>query len=352
MSKISAAFLFFPVCIAGSISLLSCGEKKDMQATKKQTGPKVLVAEGYVVKPESFQSEYATSGTLLPSEEVTIMPEIQGRVTSIAFTEGKAVKKGQLLARLYNEDINAQIRKLKAQRDLQQKISDRQSELLGIGGISQQDYETTTTQIQAINADIAYAEAQLRRTTILAPFSGKTGIRYVSEGAVVTPSTVITSLQQTDKLKMDFSIPEQYRGEVPNGKKIYFTVSGSQDTFAAVIAAMEPSANTSTRTIKIRATVDNSKNKLGPGAFTHISIPFDNNSDALLIPSQSVIPTNREKVVAVIREGMAALVPVKIGARTSDKVEIIQGLKAGDTILTTGIMQVKDGMPVTVKLPK
>ncbi len=330
--------------------MTSCGEKKHAEAPAKQTGPKVLSAEGFVVKPELFQNNYTTSGTLLPNEEVNIMPEIQGRITSITFTEGTSVKQGQVLARLYNEDIRAQIQKLRAQRELQMKIKNRQSELLGIGGISQQDFETTATQIQAIDADIAYSEAQLRRTSIIAPFSGRTGIRNISNGAVVTPSTIITTLQQTGNLKMDFNIPEQYRNEVANGKKIQFTVTGNQDTFVAVITALEPSANTTTRTLKVRAVVDNKNNKLGPGAFTHIILPFENNANALMIPSQAVIPTNRDKVVAVIKGGKAALVPVKIGARTSDKVEITQGLSAGDTILITGIMQVKPGMEVKVKV--
>lgn len=350
MSVFSKPNIYLPTLIAVLLHLAACSEKKAGNEPAKASGPKMLVAEGIVVTPEHFQNNYTTSGTLLPNEEVTIMPEIQGRITAISFTEGTSVQQGQVLARLYNEDIRAQIQKLKAQRELQLKIKTRQSELLNIGGISQQDFETTTTQISAIDADIAYAEAQLRRTTIVAPFSGKTGIRNVSTGAVVTPSTVITTLQQTGNLKMDFNIPEQYRNEVLNGKKVFFTVNSNQDTFVATISAIEPSASASTRTLKVRSVVNNKDGKLGPGAFTHIIVPFQNNAAALLIPSQAVIPTNRDKVVAVVKMGKATLVPVKIGARTSDNVEIIQGLAPGDTILTTGIMQVKPGMDVTVKL--
>jgi membrane fusion protein, multidrug efflux system len=336
--------------VSVAVGIVGCSAKKPANDGPKKNGPKILTAEGIVVQPELFQSNYTTSGSLLPNEEVNIMPEIQGRITSISFKEGAAVQQGQALAQLYSADIKAQVQKLKAQRELQVKIKNRQSELLSIGGISQQDYETTATQIQAIDADIAYAEAQLRKTVIIAPFSGRTGIRNVSMGAVVTPATVITSLQQTGNLKMDFNIPEQYRSEVSSGKKVFFTVTDKADTFTATIIALEPSANAATRTLKVRALVNNSDNKLGPGAFTHIIVPFDNNANALMIPSQAVIPTNRNKVVAVIKAGKATMVPVTIGARTSDKVEITDGLVAGDTVLITGIMQVKPGMQVNVKV--
>ncbi len=350
MSKMSASPRLLLVCVAGVFTLSACSEKKTETQPAKAQGPKTLVAEGIVVHAQAFQNDYSTSGTLLPNEEVSVMPEISGRITGISFSEGAAVTQGQVLVRLYNEDIKAQIQKLKAQRELQVKTKGRQSELLSIGGISQQEFDATNTQIQSIDADIAIAEAQLRKTTIIAPFSGKAGIRNVSPGAVVTPATVITTLQQTGSLKMDFSIPEQYRDEVKTGKKVFFTITGKVDTFAGTIAAVEPSANAATRTLKVRAMVANKTNQLGAGAFAHVVVPFQNNSSALLIPPQSVIPTNREKVVAVIKEGKAQMVPVKIGARTNERVEIIEGLSEGDTILTTGIMQVKPGMEVKVKV--
>jgi len=344
---VQSAKLRFLSIIALSVLLQACGEKK-VVTTTKSGGSKMLTAEAIVVIPEVFEHKYTTSGTLVPNEEVNIMPEIQGRITSISFKEGALVTQGQVLAQLYNEDIKAQIQKLRAQRELQVKIRTRQAELLNIGGISQQDYETTNTQISAIDADIAYAQAQLRRAAIIAPFSGRTGIRNVSAGAIVTPTTVLTTLQQTAMLKMDFSMPEQYRDEVKPGKNVQFTITGKQDTFTAAITAIEPSANSTTRTLRVRAVVDNKDSKLGPGAFTHITIPFQHNANAVLIPSQAVIPTNREKVVAVVKDGKATMVPVKIGARTSDKVEILQGLATGDTVLITGIMQVKPGMEVKV----
>jgi membrane fusion protein, multidrug efflux system len=349
MKKMTGA-AFTTLACSLMLVMSSCGGKKASKEPAGPKGPKVLTAEAVVVKAQSFQNNYTTSGTLLPNEEVSVMPEVSGRISSISFKEGGAVQQGQVLARLNSEDIRAQIAKLKAQKELQLKIKGRQSELLEIGGISQQEFETTNTTIQGIEADIAYAEAQLRKTTIIAPFSGKAGIRNVSMGAVVTPVTVLTTLQQTGTLKMDFSVPEQYRSELTPGKKVVFTVTGQLDTFAATIVAVEPAANAATRTLRVRAAVGNKDNKLGPGAFTHVIIPFDHDNNALLIPSQSVIPTNRNKVAAVIRGGKAEMVPIILGTRTADKVEVLQGLVAGDTVLTTGIMQVKPGMEVKAQV--
>lgn len=349
MEKMKGFSLMF-LGASAVVALASCGGKKEDKSAAGPKGPKTLTAEAVVVRAASFENNYTTSGSLLANEEVTVMPEVSGRITAISFTEGGTVQQGQVLARLNSEDIRAQIAKLKAQRELQEKIKGRQSELLQIGGISQQEFETTNTSIQGIDADMAYAEAQLRKTTIIAPFSGRAGIRNVSVGAVVTPATVLTTLQQTGMLKMDFSVPEQYRGELGVGKKVLFTVTGRLDTFVAEIAAVEPSANAATRTLRVRAAVNNKENKLGPGGFAHVVVPFQHDNSALLIPSQSVIPTNRNKVAAVIRDGKAEMVPIILGTRTADKVEIVQGLKAGDTVLTTGIMQVKPGMQVNVQV--
>ncbi len=332
--------------------LVACSSKKKDAEPAKGGKPNMLVAEGIVVKPQPFSSDYTAGGSLLPNEEIQILSEVSGRVTAIGFEEGKHVEKGQVLLKVYNDDIKAQIQKSKAQRELQEKIKARQAELLRIGGISQQDYETTVAQIQTINADIAYSEAQLRKTTIIAPFSGRIGIRNVSMGAVITPATVIATLQQTRVLKLDITIPDQYRDEVIAGKKITFTVTGKLDTFSATISAADPSADEVTRTLKVRAIVQNDGQKLVAGSFAHVIIPFENNKNALLIPSQAIIPTERYKKVAVIKGGKAKLVTVTIGARTSDKVEIVQGLNAGDTIITTGIMQVKDNMAVKVTVKK
>lgn len=308
----------------------------------------MLSAEGFVVQAKTFESSYATTGSLLPNEEIQILPEISGRITNLSFKEGSRVKKGDVLVTLFNADIKAQIQKTEAHIALQNKIKERQSKLLSIGGISKQDYETTEAQIASLNADIAYARAQLARTVIRAPFDGRIGIRNVSVGAVISPTTVIATLQQGRTLKLDFTMPEQYKAEVTQGKTVQFSVAGSLDTFNAVISAVDPSADATTRVVKARAIVQNDKEKLVAGAFAHVSVQFEHNNAALMIPTQSVIPTTRDKQVAIAFGGKVKMNTIVIGNRTADMVEVVSGLKAGDTVLTTGIMQAKNGMQVKV----
>ena len=224
----------------------------------------------------------------------------------------------------------------------------RQKELVDIGGISRQDYETTQTGIATIDADIDVQEAELRRTKIVAPFDGIVGIRSISTGAIVSPTTTIALLRQVNPLKMDFSVPEQYHSYIKTGKSVFFTVTGIEGNKVGTIKTVDPGADMTTRTVKIRATVPNSNRELVAGSFAEVMIPFQSNNDALLIPSQAVIPTTREKKVALVKNGKAELVTVELGARTEDKVEIVKGLQNGDTVLTTGLMQVKQGMDVTI----
>lgn len=340
--------IFIPVLAAGLLFVAqSCKSKKEEKA-KAGGRPNNVAAEAFVVTPQVFDNEYIASGSLLPNEEIEIHPEVSGRVTSISFREGSTVRKGQTLLELYNQDIIAQVNKLKAQRQLQVKIQERQKELVDIGGISRQDYETTQTQIKSIDADIAYAQAQLRATKIVAPFDGRIGIRNISVGAVVSPTTLITSLQQVNPLKMDFTIPEQYRKNIENGKQVMFSVTGTNDTFAGKIAAIDPGADINTRTIRVRVQVPNPNGALNAGSFARVLIPFESDKNAILIPSQAVIPTTRDKQVAVVKGGKAQMVTVTLGARTTGKVEVTSGLQAGDTVVTTGLMQIKPGMEVKV----
>jgi membrane fusion protein (multidrug efflux system) len=328
-------------CLAGCV-------KKKETTTKGGKKPNNLRAEGYLVIPQTFSNTYIASGSLLPNEQIDIHPEVSGRVTNIFFKEGSPVKKGQVLVQLYDGEIKANIQKLHAQKQLQQKMQQRQQQLLSIGGISKQDYETTQTQVKSIDADIASAQAQLRATKIVAPFNGTIGIRTISVGAIVSPATLITTLQQVHPLKMDFTIPDEYRKSISNGKEVFFSVTGSNDTLSGKIAAIDPGADPATRTVKVRALIPNPSGRLVAGSFAQVIIHLQSDNNAILIPSQAVIPTTKDKKVAVVKNGKANLVVVQLGERTSDKVEVLNGLQAGDTIILTGLMQVKPGMKVKI----
>lgn len=342
----------FPGIIIIAFLLLSnlfvtgCSADKAEINDKKSNASQGLVAEVFVVKAVPLNSVYQTSGTLLPNEEVQVYPEIAGRITRINFKEGSRVKKGDLLIQLFDNDVKAQIQKLKVQRQLLITTKERQDELLSISGISKQEYDNTIAQIASIDADIAYTEAQLSKLQIRAPFDGIIGLRNVSEGAIISTVTLISTLQQIHPLKLDFPVPEQYKAHIKTGEKIAFTVAGIRDTVSGTVKAIQPGADVSTRTINIRALVPNPNYNLTPGAFANVFLTFNTNNNAITIPSQCIIPTSRDKKVAVIRNGKADIITVTTGMRMADNIEIVQGLQAGDTVLTTGIMQVRQGLEV------
>jgi membrane fusion protein (multidrug efflux system) len=336
------------VLIVGCIAFMGCKGGKEEVKGKDNKGGKALAAEGFIVKSGALSSVYQSNGNLIPNESISVYPEVSGRITGIHFKEGGLVSKGDLLVTLFNGDIDAQIQKLKVQRKLQVTTKERQDELLTISGISRQEYDNTITQIASIDADIAYNQAQMRKLEIRATFDGVIGLRNVSIGAIVTPSTLITTIQQVNPLKMDFLVPEQYKEIVRKDDIVRFTVAGINDTMQGKIIAMQPGADMTTHNITMRAIVANSNGKLFPGTFTNVFITLSRMGNAITIPSQSIIPTSREKKVAVVRNGKVDMVTVQTGERLEARVEVVQGLKAGDTILTTGMMQVKQDMAVKV----
>ncbi|UPK70042.1 efflux RND transporter periplasmic adaptor subunit [Chitinophaga filiformis] len=309
----------------------------------KAGGAKNLLVDAYVVKTTSLNETIEASGTLQSNEEVQIQAEITGRVTGLFFKEGTQVSKGTLLVKIYDEDLKAQLQKLELQRQLAKTTLERQENLLKINGISRQDVDVTRNQVSAYGADIEYTRTQLQKTELRAPFSGRLGLRNISLGAIVTPTTIITTLQQLDPLKVDFSVPEKYRTAINQGDQVDFKVAGDQQTYKGHIYAIDPKIDLSTRTIKIRALVPNA-GKLFPGAFARVQVSLKNMPDALMIPTQAVIPGTRDKKVAIADSGKAKFVIVETGIRNADNVQITSGLKPGDTVITSGIMQLRPGM--------
>lgn len=337
------------VCAIGALAYNKV--KKDHKLAKERTGmargSEDLLVDAYVVKPIPLQNDLEVTGTLLSNETIVIQPEITGRVTQINFKEGSYVKKGDLLVELFDGDLKAQLEKSKIQQQLADTTLKRQKQLLAINGISEQNVDNTQNQVASAQADIDYYKAEISKTNIRAPFDGKVGLRQVSTGAIVTPSTMITNLYQNNPLKLQFSVPEKYRDRISLGDKVNFSVSEMHDrTFSGKIYAIDPGIDPATRTVTMRALVQNNNGMLAPGAFAVVHIDLHHIPDALMIPSQALIPTTQDAQVVVSKNGKAAFVTVQTGERTPDQVQIISGLQAGDTVLTTGIMQAMPGIPL------
>lgn len=289
-------------------------------------------------------------GTLIANESTDIHPEISGRLVSLNVAEGKFVSKGTLLAKIYDGDLQAQLKKLQVQLDIAKTNEQRSAQLLKIQGISKADYDASLLNVSNIQADIDVTNADITKTEIRAPFNGKLGLRNISPGAYVSPSTVLASIQQVDVLKLDFTVPEKYSTDMKQGRPVLFNVEGSDKTFTAKVMATESSISQDTRTLTVRAIVQN-KNKdavLVPGSFAKVSLNFDPNTHALMIPTQAVIPQARGKKVVIYKDSTANFVDVTTGIRDSARVEILTGLAPGDTVIITGLLSVKPNGKVRI----
>ncbi len=309
------------------------------------SGPTVV--NGYVVKPTLIANAVVATGSLVANEQVDIYPEISGRIVELSIREGQPVAKGALLIKLYDADLQAQLQKFRVVEENARRTEARNKQLLERGGISQQEYDIIVTNLKGALADIDLTKASLRRTEIRAPFAGTIGIRNVSPGAVVTPQTLITRLQQLNPLKLDFTVPERYSASVRTGERVNFTIDGVLTQFGGQIYAIEPDVDVETRSLRIRARVANTSRDLRPGAFAKVNLIFREDK-ALVVPSQALLPQTRGKQVVVVRQGKATFVDVQTGIRDKNNIQITKGLTVGDTVVTTGLLFVKKDGPVRV----
>ncbi|QIP14057.1 efflux RND transporter periplasmic adaptor subunit [Spirosoma aureum] len=302
---------------------------------------------GFVVIMKNLKEDVVSSGSLLAAEQVDIYPEISARITQLNIQEGQPVKKGDLLVKLFDADLRAQLLKLQAQADNAKRTEDRNKQLLERGGISQQEYDIVTTNLRSSLADIELVKANLQRTEIRAPFSGVIGLRNVSSGAVVSPNTLIARLQQISSLKLDFSIPEKYGQSVHAGSTISFSVDGSSQPSQGVVYAIEPGVEEQTRNLRIRAKVNNTSARFRPGTFARVTLTIQNER-SLVVPTQAVIPQTRTNQVIVIKNGKAQFKDVTTGIRTAGTIQILSGVQLGDTVATTGLLFLKQDAPVKI----
>lgn len=321
-------------------------QKKNTGAT--QNGPEVLSLNAVVLAEGGLTDLIVATGTVLADEQVNLSAEVSGRITSIRFDEGAPVKKGDLLATINDAELLAQIEKNKFTLKLAEEREARQRTLLSREAVSQEVYDKALTDLNTVQAEASVLNAQLMKTRILAPFSGTVGLRQVSEGAYITPGQRIATLTRTQPVKIEFSVPERFAGSVTKGSRVQFTIEGNSQRLEASVYAVEPRIDPLTRALTVRALYPNSRNELNPGSFARVEFDLNHMENALTVPAQAIVPELGGNKVYLYRSGLAKAVMVSIGIRTSDAVQIIDGLVAGDTVITTGILQVREGMPVII----
>ena len=311
----------------------------------KRPTPRV---DGFIVQTQVVSETIEIPGTLVADEATEIHPEVSGRITGLYVREGAYVGKGALLAKLYDADLQAQLRKVQVQLQIAQQTESRYNQLQQIGGISKEDYSATALQVNNLQADIDILRTSIAKTQIRAPFSGKLGLKEVSAGAYVTPQSIIATIQKTSDLRIDFNVPEKYTSQIKMGQYVNFTVEGSKRNYTAIVAATQSGIEQTTRTLTIRGRVQGDQAGLVPGGFAKMKMSFEPDPNALMIPTQAIIPQARGKKVALYRGGTADFVDVVTGVRDSSNVQITSGLNKGDTIIVTGLLSVKPDTKVTI----
>ena len=342
MKKWSIGFFLLVVMI--SIRVFFFPDKKHDEPKFK--GKKRSAVQILRVQQQKLNELYYVTGSLNPEEKISITPEISGRIKEIYFTEGESISAGALLIKLNDADLQASKRKAMAQLSLSEKKVKRLKEVLPLNGISKEEFELALASEEFAQAELQAINAQIDKTEIKAPFSGVIGLRNISPGSMVNAQTEIATLQKIDYLKLDFSLPEKYAAILSRNAKVSFQTSNISENTDAIVTAVDASVNTETRTIAIRAKVKNIEKKFFAGQFVKVEIPLAKKENAILIPSEAIVSDMRGKKVYVVVNGRAESRIIKSGLRSESKLEILEGLKEGDSLVVSGLSNLREGAEV------
>lgn len=299
----------------------------------------------FVVHSKTIPENIATIGTILSNEEIEVRSEIVGKIQEILFTEGQRVSAGDLLVKINDEELQAQLLSARARKDLASMEEGRIRQLFEKNLASQRDFDAAVNSMKTADAAVQLTEAQIRKTSLRAPFPGRMSLRFVSVGSYVDATTLIATLHDDSKVKIDFTFPEKYAGKVKKGNVIGFTAGESRDKFSAAIYAITPKIDPATRTIRARALASNPRGALVPGGFATIEIPL-RERPGVAVPAYTVIPDMKAHKVLLCHNGRAEEKTVEVGVRNEKEVEILSGLAEGDTVIATGLLQIRPGAPV------
>lgn len=341
---------FVLLLVGGLIFYRINSNNKKNAANGMAPGKSTAKVFGRVIQGQEFSDFVSLSGSIEPNEQVDIYSEVSGLVESINFEEGSRVTQGQVLLTVNDAELRAQLSQAQTMRNLAAENERRAKLLLEKEAISQEEYDIASADFRTSESQIQLIQAQLRKTVVKAPFSGTIGLRNISKGTFINSTINVAQLVNTARVKLLFAIPEKYAHKVKVNTPIAFNIQGSTETYAATVYALQPSIESSTRTLQVKAIADNKGNNLIPGTFANIIFPLETLSDGILVPAEALIPIQNGKKVFVMLNGKAKEVIVQTGARTEDDVLVTSGLQIGDTVLTSGVMSLRDGAAVHVTL--
>jgi len=351
--------------MAGVVLLLFIGGmliypyiKKTLQSTENSAGSgepqgtgqqrQILNINAAIMKTQIMADKTRTIADIIPDEEVNLSFETSGKITDIYFQEGTHVNKGDLLAKINDKPLQAQLLKLEAQIPLAEARVERQGTLLERDAVSKEAFETVTTELEKLLADIELVKANIAQTELRAPFDGIVGLRNVSEGAYTSPSTTITKLTKIVPVKLDFPVPERYSEDIGPGTKIVFRIDGSLSDYHAQVYAIESKVDMNTRTLRARATYPNANESIKPGRYASVELTKQEINDALAIPTEALIQEMGRNIIFLYKSGRSEPIEVFTGLRTESQIQIVQGLNVGDTVIISGLMQLRTGLSVSI----
>ena len=325
----------FYIVPLGLLFMIACKSKQE--APKQNTGPQSVIVDVMIAVPQDVSNSVEANGTVVANEYVELHPEVSGRLTYLSVPEGARIQQGTVIARINDADLQAQVNKSKVALDMAVKTEERLRKLLSINGVNQADYDVALNAVNGYKADMAYTQSLIDKTVIKAPFSGVVGLRQVSPGAYLTPASIIVTIQQMDKIKIDFTLPEEYSKLIAKGNTINVQLDAAKDEMKkAVIVATEPQVNLTSRNLKVRAILQDAK--VNAGAYVKVYIAAKQEQKSILVPTNAIIPDDKNKQVVLVKNGKAAFVNVETGGRQASSVEITKGIKAGDSVVVTGLL--------------
>jgi len=311
--------------------------------------PNAVAVEAVKVGTAAMPQTITAVGSLRSDESITVRPEVAGRISAILFNEGQRVGKGATLVKLDPSINEADVLQARANLKLAKSKFDRAVDLAKSNFISGQAKDEAENNLRVAEASLQLAEAKLAKTEIKAPFAGVIGLRVVSIGDYVKEGSDVVNLEAIDPLKVDFRVPEIYMRQVKVGQPLEIVLDALPGkTHDGRVFAINPLVDATGRSIVIRAQVKNADTTLRPGMFARVRLITKDQQDALVVPEQAIVPQGDEQYVFRVVDGKALRTKVGVGRRRDSKVEIVNGLAAGDVVVSAGQLKLRDGTPVAV----
>jgi len=347
VSKFARPVLGYVLIAAIAVGCVSkAGDLSADQPAAAPAGIPATPVDGAVIKPGVIRDELEVTGTLVANQEVDIVSELTRKVVRVHVKEGSRVKAGDLLFQLDDADLQAQLEKLHQQEKLAILNEERLKDLIAHEAIAQQDYDEASTNLAVLRAQIRELQVAISKTRIIAPFNGQIGIINIHPGSIVSVNTVLTNIEDNSVIKVEFTVPEKYTNVIEPGTEHTFTIASDQKVHKTRVAARAASLSENTRTLLVRGITPNPDGHLLPGQSARLNLTLNTSGQALTVSSNALIPSSKGYTVYVARQNKVVPVPVQIGQRGAHDVQILKGLSAGDTVITSNLLRLTPGAAV------